>query len=1089
MLELFLLGSPLLRLSGLEVRVKTRKALVLTTLLALEGPQSRDRLATLFWADADDAKNSLRNALSNLRETFGAHLIADRSSVRLEADVCDALEVLRGNETAVLEYRGALLDGVALPDAPEAEEWLLEMRRRVEENAIRTLEASGSLEALEKLAGLDGLNESAQRQWMLALANAGQRIRALEIFERFRSRLEAELGVAPTPETLALADGLRLAPSPPRVGRVPSLPLLLLESRLVGRVGEFQRLVAGFHGAAQRQPSVIVLSGEPGIGKTRLAQEFLNWTQARGATTLQSRAFEGGTLAYQSIADALRCVRGLEALLSPVWLAELSRLLPELLDIPNLPAPINDEALGRSRVFEAVSRVLGTLANRSTLVWFLDDAQWADAASLEVLSFVTRRAAFDALPVLFVVTVRAEKLSTLQPWLTSLQRELPLTSLEVTALSRDETARFLEGLGLPLEPLLDRLYAETGGQPLFLSETLRSLSETGALSSSGGAWRVNLERNLGVAPGVRAVIEARFSRLSVHARALLEAGAVLGQGFTLSDAIMVAQIDEDIEPLEELLCARVLVEVRGSPLEETRYTFSHDKLRETALEALSDARARHLHGNASRRVHGSAAQRAMHAFGARDWTNAARFSLEAADQATRAYAWRDVHVHLERARSLLVARPEGTTPGLGLTSQELGKLYGMLSHNMLTLGETDDEVQLQIAREVLQLAKELCDPQLEIEAMLFHDHALPFDEARSRALLNKAEVALREIGDEAGLFSIEIRRTAFDRLHPDTMQHAIAHLETLIPRAEALGRDQVSWVYAKLADFNQSHGQWQTAVRYWRQEIAMYQNDPINDNTAYRLENLGFSSTNSGDLSEALRANREAYRIKLEIDDNPSWIGMAGAYLSYPLVETLAFQEALELTRDAYAIRHDNVLRFAAEFAFARAHVLLEMNDPAQARAALLQVYTQFSGELAISSSFDMNFWVTPFSDFYESLLCTASALESDWVRAAHHARSALGHRQQSHNWRGLHAPRLRHWLEVEALVRDGDRANAELVVRGLETHVLEDEPLLVNTALARHALTASNLERATRLAQERGWALRSKWLEPKASPSKSRVK
>jgi DNA-binding SARP family transcriptional activator len=1088
MLELAFLGSPVLRLSGLEVRVKTRKALVLTALLALEGVQSRDRLATLFWADADDARNSLRNALSNLRETFGTHLVADRNTVRLEVNVCDALAVLHGDEAAALEYRGALLDGVALPDAPEAEEWLLEARRRVETAAIRTLEGLESLEALEKLAGLDGLNESAHRRWMAGLANIGQRERALEVFEGFRARLETALSVAPTPETLAFADGLRLSPITPRTGRVPSLPSLLLESRLVGRVQEFQRLVAGFHAAAQRQPSVIVLSGEPGIGKTRLAQEFLNWATARGALTVQSRAFEGGALAYQSVADALRCVPGLEGLLSGVWLAELSRVLPELTEVPNLPAPVKDEALGRSRVFEAVSRVMGALAGRGTLVWSLDDAQWADSASLEVLSFVTRRAAFDALPVLFVLTARAEGLSNLQPWLTSLRRELPLSTLEVEALTREDTARFLEGLGLPLEPLLDRLFAETGGQPLFLSETLRSLSETEALTSSGGVWRVNLEGSIGIAPGVRTVIEARFSRLSPEARTLLEAGAVLGQGFALSDAVRVAQLEDAIAPLEALLRARVLNEVRGANATEvTRYAFSHDKLRETALEGLSDARLERLHARAVERVYGSDAQRAAHALRARDWTCAARFSLEAAQQGSNAYAWRDVRLHLERARTLIASRPEGTAPGLGLTSHELAKIYGMLSRHMRVLGENDNATHMQLAREALQLARERGDRLLEIEAELFHDENLPFDEARTRALLDRAEIVLRELGEETRLFSLEMLRSDFARLHPDTMREELAHLETLIPKATALGREELGWVLSRLADFNQSFGRWCTAVDWWRKEIVLHEADPINDDTAFRFENLGFSLTNSGDLADALRAAREAQRIKLEIDDNPTWIGMASAYLSYPLVEIGALEEAQILTRDIHALRDRAIDRFAAEYAFAHAHVLLE-RDPSAARATLLDTYPRFSDGNA-ASDFSGVFWVTAFTDFFESHLCASYALEGDWERAALHAKRALEVRDQRHNWRGYQAPRLRHWLEVEALVRVGDRASAEHVVRSLEGCVLEDEPLAVNLALARQVLNGSSLEPAARLAQKRGWTLRSGWLEARMKRSRNRVR
>ena len=1077
MLELSLLGSAQMRLSGQALHLKTRKALVLVALLALEGAASRDRLAALFWADAANAKNSLRNALSHLREAVGAHLAADRLVVRLTVDTCDALAVLRGDEAAALEYGGDLLDGLELPDAPEAEEWLALMRQRVRSAAIRTLERLGTVAALERLIELDVLNESAQRSLIATLAAAGQRERALEVFERFKTRLQSELGVAPIPETLALADSLRLVESVRADrGRVPSLPSLLLESRLVGRVPEFQRLVAGFHAATQQQPSAILLSGEPGIGKTRLAQEFLIWAQARGAVTLQARAFEGGGLAYQGVADALRLVSEIETLLSPVWLSALGRLLPELYDLPNLPAPVSDEGLGRSRVFEAVSKLTEALSQRGTLIWLLDDGQWADAASLEVLSFVTRRAAFAKLPVLFVLTARTEGLSELQAWLASVQREIPLAHVEIGALSKDDTARLLEGLGLPLEPLLERLYSETGGQPLFLAETLRSLIETGALTNTGSAWQVKLQAAVLVAPGVRDVIRARFSRLSTDATTLLEAGAILGQGFTFDDAQRVAGLGDGLgdrfAALEELLRLGVLLEVRGTLTEATLYTFSHDKLRETALAGLSAAKGEHLHRLALTRTQGSAAQRAIHALAARDWTLTVRFSLEAAEQASHSYAWRDALNHLERGRSVLTSHPNGSRVGLELTQRELMQLYGRIGQHLRILGENTDEPYLQLAREALQLSKARADPQLEAVALLFQESALSFDEQRSLALLEQVEQILRDLGDHAGLFDLEVRKAFFTGLHPETISDAIAHLERLIPRAKALGRDQLAWVYSSLADFHQSSGDWRTAVGYWNEEIALRDYAAISDDAAYCMENLAFSLTNIGDLTSALQAGREAYRIKQTIDTNPMWIAMAGAFLSYTLVETAATDEATQITSKAHALRANAILRFAAEFTFAYAHAKLE-RDPQQAQRALLETYAQFVDGVPTVSNFNQPFRLATFSDFYESHLCSAAALLGDWTGAAQHARNALRLRDSSHNWRGLHAPRLRHWLEVAALVKDGDPNTAQRLVQTLAQHVHDDEPLFVNLALAQHALDGSSLEEALSLAQRRGWTWR----------------
>src|SRR5437868_10899125 len=154
------------------------------------------------------------------------------------------------------------------------------------------------------------------------------------------------------------------------------------------------------------------MQGEAGIGKTRLAKEFLAWAEVEGADVLQGRAFEtGGRLPYQPVIEALR--RRIERenapddLLSDTWLAELSRLLPELCErYPDLPAPIGDKSVARNRLFEAVARLLQALAARTPLVLFIDDVQWADAASLDVLHYLARRFAESQTPALPLLTLR-----------------------------------------------------------------------------------------------------------------------------------------------------------------------------------------------------------------------------------------------------------------------------------------------------------------------------------------------------------------------------------------------------------------------------------------------------------------------------------------------------------------------------------------------------------------------------------------------------------------------------------------------------------------------------------------------------------
>ncbi len=1052
MLELMFLGSPVVRLAGLEVRLKTRKALVLLCILALEGRVTRERLALLLWADSKEAKNSLRNALSSLRYSLGSTLQADRNHVWLTDFRCDTLLVLQGSLEAALNYRGQLLDGI---DAPEAENWLEAARRQVLEAALKSLEIAEPNEAvLLQWAKLEPWSEVAHLALLRFLAEAGQRSRALELFLGFKARIQAELGILPSPEILAMADALQLEP---RVGRMPSLPSLLLESRLVGRVSEFQRLVAAFYSSAQQTPSVVVLTGEPGIGKTRLAQEFLAWAAARDATVLSARAFEGAALAYQCIADALRRIPNLETLLSPVWLAELARLLPELLDIANLPLPVSDESLGRSRIFEAVVKLSSRLGH---LIWLLDDAQWADAASLEVLLFTLRRAALEKTPILLLVTVRSEALLGLQTWLGSLARDMPLEQLSLEAFSRDETLRLLEDVGVPPAALLDWLYQETSGQPLYIAETLRSLSESGALLANRDGWTVQLGDQQ-TAPGVRTVIEARFARLSKAARTLLEAGAVLGQGFSFADAAKVAQILEPdlLLALEECLRARVLLELPALGLGLVKYTFSHDKLRETALQRLSAPRLQALQQLALTRVSGSAAQRAGHAYGARAWLLAVRFSVAAADDAKRIYAWRDAVFHLEAARRILTQRPDNTPLGLTLTTDEIGHLYGSLSNLYVTLNEPS-AMAANLAQEALGLARELGDLKLKAHTLVFVANTYSWTQVKVEKiqdLFAQASAIFTELNDPIGLIEAAMSNLRHQRLTTGD-NYPVEPILELLTRAKKLSPDHERWATVTLADAYQSRGDWQIATQHWQDILERFELQPISDTTAYYLENLAFCRTNTGFYQAAIDDARRALSIKQQIDDNPIFTGMAAVYLAYPLLETGASQEALTLCQQAFDLRHQAAARIAIEFEFAQSIMLLEQKRFLEAKNILLEA----SGRIPELLKNEQRY-----ANYIESNLCAACVGLNDWEMAAQHAKKAIFIRQESNYWRGLHAPKLYHWLEVQALEKVGDLAAAKLIISSLVGVVQKGEPLEVNLALCQKR----------RLEVSEAWVLRRKWL------------
>src|SRR5918997_1337112 len=549
-LSVAVLGPPDVRHGQRCLTFPTRKTLaVLVYVLVEGGVHPRDKLTALFWPDSDEVSGraSLRTTLARLREgleetTEDQHLVVDRNVVSFDtsSDFDLDLHVLHSAyglarsltgtgwqpgeaqqtvtsqlQKAVDAWRGEFLDGFSLRDAPDFDDWTSLQRETWQKRMEVVLDRlsllygeAGSIvsaiETADRWMRLNPLEEHAYRRLMRLHFMAGDRAAALRAYESCREVLDRELGVLPDPQTLALAERVRLAPRSPRSSQQPrSLsPASPLDKPLVGRADEFTQLVELYHTASQGRTQVAVLQGEAGIGKTRLATEFLAWAVAQGAEVLQGRAYEtAASLPYQPLVDALRPRLEHEAtptaLLSPIWLTELSRLLPELRDrCSDLPLPGGDEAAARTRLFEALARLGRGLSNRAPLVLFIDDVQWADVASLDVLDYVGRRWKEDETGVLLLFSLRSEALAmtpALDEWFLGLRRNVPVAQIDLGPLSFEDTLQLLQALG-PESPLAPEgedfarwIFTETRGQPFYIVETLRTLLERGALTAPQGA--------------------------------------------------------------------------------------------------------------------------------------------------------------------------------------------------------------------------------------------------------------------------------------------------------------------------------------------------------------------------------------------------------------------------------------------------------------------------------------------------------------------------------------------------------------------------------------------------------------------------
>lgn len=755
-LQIYLLGPPEVRLSGGSLTFPTRKTLALLIYLVVEqGQQPRELLAALLWPEASSERSraSLRNTLGHLQSVLRQadttaqppYLAVTHTTLALNSDANISLDLVAAEDAYALAHtdrssrtppaesaslprlraaaalhRGDFMAGFSLGDAPGFDDWITIQREvwrrrlglifdRLSEIEYASGELARAAETASHWIALDMLNEVAYRRKMRAHFAAGERGQALDTYGLCHATLAAELGVEPEPDTEALAARIRaqqmLQSSVPRP--IPSdTAVAFLEHLFAGRSAEYQALTARYQRAAAGQLQVVMLRGEAGIGKTRLAQEFLAWAAAQGAETLHGRAFESGSrLSYQPIMEALRPLLGEGTALKDWlnlgedWLAPLIRLMPALRDrYPDL-SYVRWEAEGdRIQLFESLVQLTVAVAKRAPLVLFVDDLQWADSASLDLLQYAIRRWQESSSPILLLLNLRSEALHLqlhlhephLADWLVQLERTLHPLDLDLGPLSEQDTVQMvLSILSPPAPDFAYWIFHETHGHPFYLMETLKDLLERRALhpkQQPDGKWSfaVDSEHDLGqsvrVPSTVRSVIRSRLYRLSPNGFSLLVAGAVLEQHLTFERLCAVCNLSQDIglPALDELLSNRLLVEAIESR-DSSAYTLANDMIRDVVYTEAGDARRRLFHRRAVDLLdaaNDSAAVLAHHAFAAGLPQAAFHYSLAAGQEALRLSAVNEAIIHFERARQLI----RETKMGGPEAHEQIRELYTQLGH-------------------------------------------------------------------------------------------------------------------------------------------------------------------------------------------------------------------------------------------------------------------------------------------------------------------------------------------------------------------------------------------------------------------------
>ena len=667
------------------IDIAGHKPRALLAILLLHGNRvvSADRLIDALWQETPPrtAAKALQVYVSQLRKLLGPHRLEtkppgyviavadgelDLECFRLlagEGKTHEALSLWRGPPLADFAFERFAQDEIARLE----EERLACLEARIDADLLAGRHA-GLVGELEALNAEHPRRERLRRQLMIALYRSGQQAAALESFHAARAALVDELGIEPSRELRELHQAmLRQDDALEAPAHEPIRAADAQQSAFVGRQAESTVLSEALDDALAGHGRIVLLGGEPGIGKSRLAEELASQARARGADVLVGRCWEaGGAPAYwpwtQSLRSYLRTIEP-EQLREQAGdgAAELAHLLPELRGlVPGVSAsePPNSEG-ARFRLFHATAEFLQRAAAHRPLVLVLDDLHAADADSLLLLQLLARELGSNRLLVVGafrdVDPVVGDELGAL---LAEVAREPAARRMSLRGLSAEDVGAYLEQTapGLASPELVAALSDRTEGNPLFVSETVRLLAAEAAPEGDGTL-------RLAIPASVRDVIVRRLAQLSAECRELLVHASVLGRDFALGTLARCAGEADEIACLallEEAMAERIIAD---SPGGAERLRFTHILIRDVLYESVTAARRIQLHRSARAALEaspgagtgGHLAELAHHAIAGREFGPGVRYARLAADQALALLAYEEATRLYEAALDALAA--------------------------------------------------------------------------------------------------------------------------------------------------------------------------------------------------------------------------------------------------------------------------------------------------------------------------------------------------------------------------------------------------------------------------------------------------
>ncbi len=734
MLEILVLGPPAILLDGKPLVIQRRQLRTLLYFLACQPDGvGRGELLNRFWPETKetDARRQLRELLSKLRGQlpFPEILQTDHDRVWLNkeavyTDIWDFFQCIKPiqsildtsidnpalSETLITDLEKAIslwrssnfLSGVRISNTHEFDNWMQEKASTLEYYRLKCLElladhfsAVGDVDRailfLNKALEADALNDSLQARLISLLYNSGRINEAQTYYSHLKHLYQHEFYSEP-PDLIRVAmDGITRSPFESQNMTSGTMPRAVNPHVFIGRVSELERLEKEY-----LTGTVLMIVGEIGSGKTRLVQQFYNSLHVKPRLLLAACQEGEEYLPLQPLIRLIRneVTRNDLELLDSRWLKPLSILIPDIIrrtSFTQIETEISSQD-GREELFEALYHLFRTFGRVKRILIVLEDVQWCDTDTLEALMFLERKFLFKEYG-LGIFTTRTEIKNThIETVLLDKKPHPGLPKIELGPLSLKDTSQLIEQLTgqTPTESLLERIYRATGGNPLFIHETMD------AILLSSGDLNTFEDENIPLGDNLSNIFIEKEKNLTIQARELLYGAAVYGMEFQFDILVHIHSLDTAnlVRCLEELEEKKFIHPIRNSGV-PGHYAFNHSLIRDSLIARLSPARLCHLHeqiadvlsSQKSPITNRQASSIARHYEAAGKSINAFRYWIKAGQYARTFYSIAEAYDAFGKANSIRIENAQLIPPQI---LYDLFYTWGDLSYNIMDIKALDE---------------------------------------------------------------------------------------------------------------------------------------------------------------------------------------------------------------------------------------------------------------------------------------------------------------------------------------------------------------------------------------------------------------